>query len=116
MLPDQGCIKTRGLLRDDVLVIEGGIVDVPGEADFGFNFGFPPRTSYACMAETMLLALEKRFESFTLGRDLSVEQVDEITRLAEKHGFKLSGFRSFERPVTAEEIANIRRNAARHYR
>ena len=108
--------KRAASLRDDVLVIEGGIVDVPGEADFGFNFGFPPRTSYACMAETMLLALEKRFESFTLGRDLSVEQVDEITRLAEKHGFKLSGFRSFERPVTAEEIANIRRNAARHYR
>ena len=102
-------------LRNDVLVIEGGVVDVPGEVDFGFDFGFPPRTSYACMAETMLLALEKRFEPFTLGRDLSVEQVDEITRLAEKHGFGISGFRSFERAVTEEEIATVRRNAARSF-
>jgi predicted amino acid dehydrogenase len=98
-------------LRDDVLVIEGGVVDVPGMVDFGFNFGFPPRTSYACMAETMILSLEKRFESFTLGRDLSVAQVDEITRLADKHGFKVSGFRSFERAVTEEEIERIRKNA-----
>src|SRR5690606_24193039 len=34
-------------LRDDVLVFEGGVVSVPGEVDFGFNFGFPPGTSYA---------------------------------------------------------------------
>ena len=107
--------KRTAELRNDVLVIEGGVVDVPGEVDFGFDFGFPPRTSYACMAETMLLALEKRFEPFTLGRDLSVEQVDEITRLAEKHGFGISGFRSFERAVTEEEIATVRRNAARSF-
>ncbi|NLZ92488.1 MAG: shikimate dehydrogenase [Firmicutes bacterium] len=101
-------------LRNDILVIEGGVVDVPGEVDFGFNFGFPPRTSYACMAETMLLALEKRFEPFTLGRDLSVAQVDEITRIAEKHNFKISGFRSFERAISDEEIATIRQNAAKN--
>ncbi|HEY3418834.1 MAG TPA: KR domain-containing protein, partial [Armatimonadota bacterium] len=41
--------------RDDVLVVEGGVVAVPGNADFHFNFGFPPHTSYACMAETMIL-------------------------------------------------------------
>ncbi len=29
-------------VRDDVLVIEGGMVEVPGPVDFGFNFGFPP--------------------------------------------------------------------------
>lgn len=107
--------KRAAALRKDVLVIEGGVVDVPGEVDFGFNFGFPPRTSYACMAETMILAMEKRFESFTLGRDLTVEQVDEIARLAEKHGFKVSGFRSFERALTDEEIAAIRREAAKHF-
>lgn len=106
--------KRAAELRNDVLVIEGGVVDVPGEVDFGFDFGFPPRTSYACMAETMLLALENRFEPFTLGRDLSVEQVDEITLIAEKHGFGISGFRSFERAVTEEEIAAVRKNAARN--
>ncbi|NUQ01772.1 MAG: hypothetical protein HUU35_18155, partial [Armatimonadetes bacterium] len=83
--------------RDDVLVIEGGVVQPPGEAvDFGFNFGFPPGLSYACMAETSLLALDGRFESFSLGRELERAKVEEITALAAKHGFKLAGFRSFE--------------------
>ena len=44
--------------RDDVLVIEGGVVAVPGDVNFNFNFGFPPGTAYACMSETMILALE----------------------------------------------------------
>jgi len=99
--------------RDDVLIIEGGIMEVPGDVNFNFNFGFPPKTSYACMAETMTLALEGRYESFSLGRELSVEQVDEISRLASKHGFKLAGFRSFEREVTPEEIERIKQNAVK---
>ncbi len=99
--------------RDDVLVIDGGMVEVPGEVDFGFDFGFPPRMAYACMAETMILALEGRYESYTLGRDLQIEKVEEIARLAEKHGFRLAGFRSFERPVTDTQIERIRENARR---
>jgi len=99
--------------RQDVLVIEGGVVEVPGEPDFGFDFGFPPRTAYACMSETMMLALEGRYESFTLGRHVSVEQVDETQRLAARHGFKLAGFRSFEKPVTDEQIERVRRLAGR---
>lgn len=95
--------------RPDVLVIEGGVVSVPGEKlDFGTNFGFPPRTAYACMSETMMLALDDRPESFTLGKDVSVEQVDETQRLAKKHGFNLAGFRSFEREVDAEAIRRAR--------
>ena len=42
--------------RNDVLVIEGGVIHVPGNVDFHFNFGFPPQTCFACMAETMILA------------------------------------------------------------
>lgn len=99
--------------RNDVLVIEGGVVEVPGNVDFGLQFGFPPGTAYACMAETMILALEGRYENFTLGRELSVEQIETISRLADKHGFKLAGFRSFERAITEAEIEAIRSNALR---
>lgn len=99
--------------RDDVLVIEGGMVDVPGDVDFGFDFGFPPKTAYACMAETMILALEGRYESYTLGREITIEQVMEIECLAEKHGFRLAGFRSFERAVTDEYLEQIKENARR---
>jgi len=98
--------------RDDVLVIEGGVVSVPGDnVDFHFNFGFEPKTAYACMSETMMLALEGRYENYTLGKDVSVEQVNGIVPLAKKHGFKLAGYRSFEKPVTAETIDRARRSA-----
>ncbi len=90
--------------RPDVLVIEGGVVLVPGDVKFNFNFGFPDKTAYACMSETMLLALEGRPENFTLGKDVTVEQVDEMIALANKHGFKLAGFRSFERAVDSAAI------------
>jgi fatty aldehyde-generating acyl-ACP reductase len=97
--------------RNDILVIDGGMVDVPGPVDFHFNFGFPPGKSYACMAETMALALEGRFEDYTLGKDLTRARVEDIARIAAKHGFKLSGFRSFERAVTLEQIEAVRQNA-----
>jgi predicted amino acid dehydrogenase len=99
--------------RDDVLVIEGGMVEVPGaNVDFHFDFGFPPRMSYACMAETMALTMEQRFEDYTLGRDISAEHAREIGEIAGRHGFKLSGFRSFEREVSAETIDRVRERAA----
>jgi predicted amino acid dehydrogenase len=98
-------------VRNDILVIDGGMVDVPGPVDFHFNFGFPPGKAYACMAETIALALEGRFEDYTLGKDISRQRVEEITSIAAKHGFRLSGFRSFEREVTEEQIESVRKRA-----
>jgi predicted amino acid dehydrogenase len=97
--------------RNDVLVIEGGIIHVPGNVDFHFDFGFPPRTSYACMSETMILALDGRYENFSLGRHLELEKINLISRLAEKHHFRMSGFRNFERAVSDEHIEEVRHNA-----
>ena len=100
-------------VRDDILVIDGGMVDVPGPVDFHFNFGFPAGKAYACMAETMALALDGKFEDYTLGKHLTRERVEQIDKIAKKHGFRLSGFRSFEREVTPEQIEVVRRNAKR---
>lgn len=98
--------------RDDVLVIEGGMVEVPGPVDFGFNFGFPPKMAYACMAETMALALEGRYEDYTIGKNIAVSQANEISHIASHHGFRLGGFRSFEEAVSEETIAAVRERAA----
>lgn len=97
--------------RQDVLVFEGGVVAVPGNVDFHFNFGFPPGMSYACMAETMILALAGRYEDFSIGRDLDVTKVDEISALAQTHGFRLAGLRSFERAMTEAAIEQVKQNA-----
>lgn len=94
--------------RPDVLVIEGGMVAVPGPVQFNFDFGFPPGMAYACMAETMSLALEGRYESFTLGKSLQLSQVMTIDRIAARHGFKLGGFRRFERALPPDEMARVK--------
>jgi fatty aldehyde-generating acyl-ACP reductase len=103
-------------VRNDILVIDGGMVDVPGPVDFHFNFGFPPGKAYACMAETITLALEGRFEDYTLGKNITRQRVEEISTMASKHGFRLSGFRSFEREVTEEQIEAVRRSARQAHR
>lgn len=95
--------------RPDVLVIEGGVISVPGNVDFGMDFGFPPKTAYACMCETMMLALEERMEHYTLGKDVTVEQVEETRRWAAKHGFQLAQFRSFEHALQQEAIDRVRK-------
>lgn len=96
--PDVG--EAEAEVRPDVLVIESGEVIIPGEIDFGYDIGLPPGTSYACLAETALLAMEGRFESFTLGRQLDVDRVKEIYRLFKKHHFELAPLRSFEEVLT----------------
>jgi fatty aldehyde-generating acyl-ACP reductase len=76
--------------RDDVRIVEGGVLDVPGEVDFGFSFGLPPGQAYACMAEAMILAMEGRYECYSLGKQVRMEQIREIAQLARKHGFRIS--------------------------
>jgi predicted amino acid dehydrogenase len=75
--------------RGDVTVISGGVVSIPGSVDLGFDFGLPPGQAYACMAEVMVLALDGRYESFSLGQKVHTAKVREITQLARKHGFRL---------------------------
>ncbi|MFH1736822.1 MAG: shikimate dehydrogenase [Actinomycetota bacterium] len=98
--------------RRDVLVIDGGVVKVPGHADFGFDLGLPKGLSLACMAETMILALEGRYEDYTIGREISIAQVHEMIEMANRHGFELAGFRSFEKALSEEAITRIKKNAA----
>ena len=95
-------------LRPDVLVIEGGLVEVPGNPNFNFDFGYPPGIALACMAETMVLTMEKRFDDFSIGRGLDFDKVDEIDRLAKRNGFRLAGFRAFDEPITTERIEQVK--------
>jgi predicted amino acid dehydrogenase len=95
-------------LRPDVLVIESGEVLIPGNIDFGYDIGLPPKTAYACLGETALLAMEGRFEDYTLGRNITIERVKEIYHLFKKHQFQLAGLRSFGKYVSDEDIARKR--------
>jgi predicted amino acid dehydrogenase len=98
-------------LRNDVLVIDGGVARVPGNADLGKYPGLPKGIALGCMAETFMLALEKRYENYTIGKDISAEKVNEMSGIAKKHGFKLAGLRSFEKKLSEAHIAAVRENA-----
>lgn len=104
--PDIG--EAEAALRPDVLVIESGEVLIPGDIDFGYDIGLPPKVAYACLSETALLAMDGRFEDYTVGRDITIERVKEIYRLSKKHGFALAGLRSFEKYLTDADIAQKR--------
>jgi hypothetical protein len=100
-------------LRPDVLVIESGEVLIPGDIDFGYDIGLPPKTAYACLAETALLAMEGKFEDYTLGRNIQMDRVKEIFKLFQKHHFQIAGLRSFEEYITDDVLTEKRALAER---
>ncbi len=93
-------IKSR---RPDVLVIDGGVVEVWKRPDLGWNFGFDQGLCYACMAETMLLALDGHLEHTSIGSSIDLKTLDLLQNLAEKHGFRLADLRSFDKPLSKKD-------------
>ncbi len=96
--------------RPDVLVIESGEILLPGDVAMK-NIGLPKNVAYACLAETIVLALEGRFENFTVGRNIEWEKVREIYRLGRKHGMKLAAISGVNGPYSDADIRRVRRLA-----
>jgi hypothetical protein len=71
------------------------------------SIGLPKNVIYACLAETIVLALEGRFEVFTIGRDTEWEKVKEIYKLGLKHGMKLSAISGVKGVYSDEDIAKV---------
>jgi predicted amino acid dehydrogenase len=93
--------------RPDVLVVESGEVQLPGEVEMR-GIGLPPGVVYACLAETIVLALEGRYESFTVGREIEWEKVKEIYQLGLKHGMQLATISGVNGVYTDADLARIR--------
>ncbi len=93
--------------RPDVLVIESGEIQLPGEVHMK-NIGLPRGVVYACLAETIVLALEGRFENFTVGRQIEWAKVREIYQLGLKHGMKLAAISGVHGEFSDEDIARVR--------
>jgi len=63
--------------RPDVVVVDGAIVQLPEGVSFKFNLGIPPQTTFACMAETIILAAENlNYDS--VGK-VTIDQVENIS-------------------------------------
>jgi predicted amino acid dehydrogenase len=93
--------------RPDVLVIESGEIELPTPVKGMKTIGLPKNVIYACLAETIVLALEGRFEVFTIGRDTEWEKVKEIYKLGIKHGMKLAAISGVKGVYSDEDIAKV---------
>lgn len=86
--------------RPDLATFAGGMVTVPAGSDFNLRYGLPTGITYACMAETMLLALAKEsgvgdWQSLvSQGGALPQDALDRLGLLADRHGFRLAGIDS----------------------
>ena len=98
--------------RPDVLFVLAGEAELPGPADLGTDLGPPPKVAFASMAEVVILALEERFECFSLGADVTLDQVKEIYRGGLRHGLQLASLRGPRGPLRVTEINLIRERAA----
>ena len=96
--------------RPDVLVIESGEIRLPGNVRMK-NIGLPKDVAYACLAETIVLALEGRFENFTLGRHIEWEKVREIYQLGLKHGMQLAAISGVNGVYTEDDLKRVRQLA-----
>ena len=92
--------------RPDVVLLDGGVVDVPSMRLRGGDIGLPNGQSYACLAETMLLSLAGHRGHFCIGR-ATLDQIDVITDLAADHrdlGFVPAAPTTFGRPATGTGV------------
>ncbi|MGY1495862.1 aminotransferase class III-fold pyridoxal phosphate-dependent enzyme [Streptomyces sp. QTS52] len=106
-------VSARPRATSDVLVVDGGLVSGSERVVIGNgDLPSPAQQLNGCLAETVVLALEGRAESFSLGRELPLERVRLIGELAARHGFVPFPLASFGRRIADEDVERL----ARHHR
>jgi acetylornithine/succinyldiaminopimelate/putrescine aminotransferase/predicted amino acid dehydrogenase len=75
--------------RTDVLVYEGGVMQLPGPISFGRQnvLGYPRGLNLACLSETITLALEGPVKHYSLGNRIDYDEAVWISEAAARHGF-----------------------------
>ena len=72
------------------------------------NICLPDNVAYACLAETIVLALEGRYEVFTIGREIEWEKVRTIYKLGLKHGMKLAAISGVNGVFSDDDILKVK--------
>jgi fatty aldehyde-generating acyl-ACP reductase len=95
-------------------VFFGGLGQIAGELTFepdlhGVLNRHPfPNVAHGCLLEGMALALERRFESYSRGRGrITPAQVEEIERIAARHGIGVAPFYNAEGPLVDDDAGLI---------
>lgn len=96
--------KEEAKQRPDVLIIQSGEILLPGNIRINCDIGLKKPAVYACLAETVLLTLEGKIESYSLSKRLSQPKVKEILAISHKHGASLATINSPLGPITDEQV------------
>lgn len=100
-------IDASVLDREDVLVIEGGVIRTPG-IRCNFNLGLAGREdTFCCLGEVLLLAYDDRFGHFALG-ELDASLIEEIRKDEDALGFSLSPYQNDRGYIPEEKIATVK--------
>jgi predicted amino acid dehydrogenase len=93
-----------------IFLFAGGLLQSPSPVFLPYDMGLPdPRVLYGCWSEAMILALDGRIESFSLGRGRIVPQkMEEIWEMARRHGFTRAPFFFGDKIWRDEDIERIR--------
>lgn len=92
--------------REDVLVVEGGLVTVPGIDTHGV-LGLPRKEDvFGCLGETIVLAAHGWQEDYTVGK-LDPTLVEHIGKLAHSMGVKAAPLQNARRLITEEDLRRI---------
>lgn len=97
--------------RRDVLILEGGLVQLPDQVAFGANLGYRDGVTLACLSETMLLALEGDYQDYSIGNNLSLSTITYLRDLSAKHGLGLAGLKMGNDELNDDDIARIYNNS-----
>ncbi len=96
------------------MVIDGGYVHIPGYK-CGFNLRLPAETTLACLAETLILALEGRVSDYSLG-DAQVDKAREILKLAKKYNITVASPTWNSRPIDTRVYDRVKHHNLRRKR
>jgi predicted amino acid dehydrogenase len=85
------------------LVVDAGLASLPAGGRLRIE-GYRPDRLPACLAELILLTLEKQPESYSIGRYLHAEKIRRIGRLARKYGLSANTLYSFGRLLEKHQL------------
>ncbi len=97
--------------RNDVLILEGGLVQYPDEISFGPNLGYREGVNVACLTETVLLAMEGDYQDYSIGSKMPLETIEYMRHIGQKHGFGLAGLKMGSKEISDSEIEEIYKNS-----
>lgn len=85
--------------RDDVLLMDGGVISFPGRPEMAIGIPMPRGIAYACIAETVMLALRKHYKNTSVGASPSPREIAMLRGIAAETGFTLADLRAFDKPI-----------------